>query len=557
MLHRFPFASRLSVLALLLAVSPAAQDLVQTELRIAQGSGGFPAALDDEDRFGAAVASLGDLDGDGLFELVVGAPGDDDGGAERGASWILFLDDAGSVRSTVKVSDTSGGFAGALADGDRFGSSVCGPGDLDRDGIPDLIVGADGDDERGTDTGALWVLFLQADGTVRSHHKIAQLEDALGAALLGSGDRIGASLAGIGDLDGNGTPDIALGVDQESVGGTGALYIVFLKSNGTLTKSHRLALPVSGPVAGDRFAASLTSLGDLDQDGHVDLAAGAPGDDTGGNERGAVWVLFLDDAGALLSSTKLASGLNGMQPLADGDAFGAAVLSVGDIDFDRLPDLHVGLPGSDDGGTDRGALRTLLLTANGRVNRTYTASSTSGGFAGTLADGDAFGSALGFLGRINADEAPDIVVGTPGDSLAGNGRGAAWNLFLTAASIITSNGSGVNPEIFQPGNSPTRIGTLWQPFIDSAGFLGEPLFHFMGVSNVPSRMSTGASGELLISVRQPNPIASFGSLPGQPFRVAIPPDPRVVGVRLYTQGGLWFRNGTFTLTNRLEFIVGL
>src|SRR5690606_5094582 len=138
--------------------------------------GGFTGTLEDGDTFGSAITSLGDLDGDGAPDLAVGAVGDDDGGANRGAVWVLFMNANGTVRAHQKVSDTEGGFTGALDNSDRIGRAVASLGDLDGDGVPDLAVGATGDDDGGNARGAVWVLFMNANGTVRAHQKVSSTE---------------------------------------------------------------------------------------------------------------------------------------------------------------------------------------------------------------------------------------------------------------------------------------------------------------------------------------------------------------------------------------------
>ena len=89
------------------------------------------------DYFGYSV-SHGDVDGDGVRELVVGAVYDDDGGTDRGAVYVLLLNANGTVRSTVKTSDIAGNLTAALANSDGFGTSVAGPGDIDGDGTQNL-----------------------------------------------------------------------------------------------------------------------------------------------------------------------------------------------------------------------------------------------------------------------------------------------------------------------------------------------------------------------------------------------------------------------------------
>ena len=106
--------------------------------------------LTNGDQFGISVANIGDLDGDGVNDLAVGAPLDNEGGADRGAVHIIFMNTDGSVDSTVEINDSTTN-GPTLANDDQFGMSVANIGDLDGDGVNDLAVGANGDDGGGDD----------------------------------------------------------------------------------------------------------------------------------------------------------------------------------------------------------------------------------------------------------------------------------------------------------------------------------------------------------------------------------------------------------------------
>jgi hypothetical protein len=276
--------------------------------KISTLEGGFNGAVDNLDEFGGAVADLGDLDAHGpsARALAVGAGGDDDGGTDRGAVWILFLASNGTVMSHQKISSTQGNFAGPLDNLDDFGSGVASLRDLDGTGVSAgaIAVGASFDDDGGLDRGAVWVLFLASNGTVMSHQKISDTQGNFND-FFSDFDEFGGAVTALADIDGNfanGVATLAVGVAGDDDGGEdrGALHLLFLNPNGTCLASQKISDFFGGfptPLENlDGFGSSIAQIGDLDGGGPsaLTIMTGAVADDDGGLDRGAVYILYLD-----------------------------------------------------------------------------------------------------------------------------------------------------------------------------------------------------------------------------------------------------------------------
>ncbi|MCP4958788.1 MAG: hypothetical protein GY925_05895, partial [Actinomycetia bacterium] len=428
-----------------LPITVASGGAVATEQKISDTTGGLTAALDDQDYFGTSAASIGDLDGDGIVDIAVSAYADDDGGSDRGAVYVLFLNTDGTVKAEQKISSTTGGFTGPLGNNDYFGSAIAGVGDVDGDGIADIAVGAQADDDGGTDRGAVYVLFLNTDGTVKAEQKISSTTGGF-TGPLDDGDNFGRSVAGIGDVDGDGNRDIAVGAfrDDDGNADAGAAYVLLLNTDGTVKAEQKIsdtAGGLTGSLGGsDFFGFSVAGVGDLDGDGIADVAIGAIEDDDGGAARGAVYVLLLNTDGTVKAEQKISSTVGGLTgPLDDYDSFGQSVAGLGDVDGDGKLDIAVGAYGDSDGGTNRGAVYVLFLNADGTVKAEQKISSTVGGFTGPLDDSDRFGGSVAGTGDLDGDGLVDIAVGAvlddDGGSHAGSNRGAVYVLNLAVAAV--------------------------------------------------------------------------------------------------------------------------
>ncbi len=343
---------------------------VKSFQKISDTAGSFTATLDDGDNFGNAVAKIGDLNNDGVEDIAVGAIGDDDGGSGRGALYILFLDTDGTVKSYQKISDTDGEFSASFTNGDRFGKTASGIGDLNNDGVEDIAVGAPRDDDGGTDRGAVYILFMDADGTVKSFQKISDTAGSF-TATLDDGDLFGQAVPGIGDLNNDGVEDIAVGAGPDDDGGTnrGALYILFLKADGTVNNYQKISDTAGGFTAtlddGDQFGKSAAGIGDVNNDGTEDIITGNHPDDDRGTDRGSAYILFMDTDGTVDDTTgfqKVSDAEGGFTTtLGDSDGFGRSVSGIGDLNNDGIEDIAVSARGDDDGGTDRGAVYILFM----------------------------------------------------------------------------------------------------------------------------------------------------------------------------------------------------
>jgi hypothetical protein len=430
------------------AATPARAELgdVLLEQKISDTTGDFEGVIDPGDAFGFCVESLGDFNGDGTPDVVVGAPGDDGVvGADEGSFWVVFLKPNGKVKRYEKFAPGTGPLA---APGSQLGRDLANAGDVDDDGNVDVAVGAPFSAEGAVDRGIVWTVFLDDDGSFKDVMRF----DGFGSDFdgdLDAGDHFGEGIAGIGDLDGDGVPDLAVGApgddddDRDGVN-QGAVWILLMTREGLVDGYQKINLDEGG-FAGeletdDAFGASVATIGDLDGDGVVDLAVGAPFDDDGnGEDLGAVWILFLKNDGTVKGEYKISKRDDHLlAELDELDLFGWDVDGIGDFDEDGVPDIAVSAPNDDDGdGQDRGAFYLLFLNPDGSVKAEKKISDNAGGFDGNLDPGDWFGNSVAALGDLDGDGTSEIAAGTPGtDDGAGADTGAVWNLFLEGPQVL-------------------------------------------------------------------------------------------------------------------------
>lgn len=407
------------------------------EQKITEGVGGFAGPLGDDYEFGTAVAYLGDLDNDGVGDVAVGAPRDDDGAMWAGAVWILFLNADGTVKAEQRISNSSGNFGGTLGVRAEFGGSLAGLGDLDGDGVEDLATGAD----YYNDIGSVWILFLNTDGTVKSELEITEGTAGFTGDLARS-SLFGVTLAHLGDLDSDGTEELAVGATGSD---PGEIWILSLNTNGTVAGHSIISDGVGGfggNTVGAGLGTALARLDDLDGNGVPELVAGAFGDDEVGSNSGAIWVMFLDSTSTVIDEQKIGQNIGGLAATwNDSGLFGSSVGALGDLDNDALPDLIVGAFGDNEAGTGTGAAWTLLMNADGTVKSHVKINGLHGGLVGPVTAGDFLGRSAAGIGDLNGDGRLDAIVGSHQDDQAGTQHGSVYVTFLDGATATTWDGS--------------------------------------------------------------------------------------------------------------------
>ena len=254
------------------------------------------------------------------------------------------------------VAGGSGGFAirGQSA-GDYSGRVLASAGDVNGDGLDDLIVGADDADPVGrSNAGRSYVVFGRSTGTLVDLSAVAGGSGGFVINGQCSADNSGVSVSAAGDLNGDGLADLIVGADAADPGARGTAgraYVVYGRSaSGAVSLSDVAAgvggFAINGRCVGDGAGVSVSSAGDVNGDGIVDLVVGASGMDVSGRSNsGGAFVVFGRAGGAYgaveLSAVAMGSGGFVINGVCSGDIAGSAVSSAGDVNGDGLADLIV------------------------------------------------------------------------------------------------------------------------------------------------------------------------------------------------------------------------
>ncbi|MEM7131672.1 MAG: SdrD B-like domain-containing protein [Chloroflexota bacterium] len=415
------------------------------EQKISNTAGGYSGAHSAGAEFGAGVEGIGDLDGDGVNDIVVGATRDASGTTIWSAIYVLFMNVDGTVKSEVQIdtplASSGSGFSKA------FGDDIANLGDIDGDGVTDIAVAMSNHS-----TGAVWIYFLNSDGTMKANQQIASGVGGLGAI---SGSVWGKAVESLGDLDGDGITDIA--VFQRNYGTShGGVWIVFLNSDGTVKSTTTISQGEGGftdtlkPNSHWGFGYAIANMGDLDGDGVVDLAVSDPTFDNIYTQGGRIWLLYMNTDGTVKSHTRLSDSIP-TALFSNNSGFGYGLASLGDLDGDDIVDIAV----SRDDNVGGYPLFIFFLNADGTVKSDYVnIGNGQSGFVGPVTFAANFAENLANIGDLNGDRIPDLVASETGNTDGtGANSGAVHILFMDG--VI--KGNGVTGRVFEDSNNNGAI----------------------------------------------------------------------------------------------------
>jgi len=415
-----------------------------------------------DDELGSAIAAGGDLNGDGLDDLVLGVPKSDPTWPNAGEVYILFgrtsgwtaITDIGAADATIRGEDED----------DWLGYSVAVVGDVDDDGLDDLLIGAPYRDSFGISNGESYLILGRTAGWATGLDAATIADVSINGTSMG--DLAGFGLAGIGDVNDDGVVDFAIGApfNGEAASDAGQVYVFFGTATGwPLTMGVADAdATLLGENSGDELGVSIAGVGDVNGDHIDDLLLGAPTNDDVATASGKAYLRLgsgygwgTDVPAAVADASFLGGG-------ADHE-LGRSVAGAGDIDGDGLRDLLIGAWEADDTGTDAGAVYLVFGSTTGWQPDTPAADADVTLF-GTSAY-DYAGQWLHGGGDFDGDGLDDIVVSAPRNDDAGNDTGQAY--------LVLGRASGWSPSLMLDEATASLMGAEPDDEIQAAILAGD------------------------------------------------------------------------------------
>jgi hypothetical protein len=379
-----------------------------------------------------SVAGAGDVNHDGLSDLLVGTPvARDSGGVTPGSAYVVF-----GKRSRSAVDITKLGVKGFRIVGERrrdhAGAGVAGGGDINGDGFADVIVGApQAEVSDHSNAGSAYVVFgKRTTSTVELSTLGGGGIKVAGAR---SGEQVGNAVARTSDMNGDKLDELVLGASNSDSGGrnSGAAYVVYGRQTAgavNLSQLGNKGFLIKGAAAreGDGFA--VAGLKDVNGDRLGDIAIGAPAARYSGHASGSAYVVFGRPAPGTVDLAKLSSAGYRLDGVA-GDVAGFSVAGTSDQSRDGRGELIVGAPGADVGRVMNAGTAYVIYGTGARKPRRLDRLGNGGFRLSKMRFLGSAGTAVAEAGDVNGDGRSEVVVGVPGANYDGRTASGAAYLF--------------------------------------------------------------------------------------------------------------------------------
>jgi len=393
----------------------------------------FPKVPDELEMFGTSVAFTNSFNAGSVADLIVGAPGQGSSSENHGRAYVYYGGDPPATAHSVTLS---------VASSDRFdlqyfGAAVTNAANFDEDEYHDIAVGAPVQSDTTNEPGSVFVFYGSSNPSGNENPDViidGENED----------DHFGTSVHGGYDIVGDSKADLIVGAPNYDSGANlsvGRAYV--------FAGHHRESLPeeleagsdahatLTGEDAADQFGAAVAIVGDVNGDGTLDVAVGAPEYGPGASTLGAVY-MFLGGAGL---SGSIPADEASMRIVGGGADFGIAISAAGDLNADGFDDFVIGAPDWTSGGQNLRGQAYVMYGGDrykaydsqaGLVSKDYTELAVDLYLGDDT--GDAMGRGLAAVGDINDDGLDDLAVSAPVHDESGASGGAVF-IFDSALSF--------------------------------------------------------------------------------------------------------------------------